>query len=71
MKSKINKSIPMDTWMIEKIHEIMLEHMESEGKTISFGEATRILLKVGLKSHEQITSYNKLNKSLYMIYGAK
>ena len=71
MKSKINKSIPMDSWMIDKIHEIMLEHMKSEGKSISFGEATRILLQVGLESHRQYTMLNTLTKSLYAIYGVK
>lgn len=45
---KTNKSIPMDEKMIEAIHQLMLEHMKSEGKPISFGETTRIILEAGI-----------------------
>jgi hypothetical protein len=47
--NKINKSIPMDPNHIKRIHNLMADHLRTEGKPISFGEATRQLIDIGLK----------------------
>lgn len=46
---KTNKPIMMDGWMIKEIHKVMANHLEVEGKPISFGEATRQLIGLGLE----------------------
>jgi hypothetical protein len=64
-ETKINKTVPMDQSMIDTIHSIMLEHMKETGKPISFGEATRIMITIGISTTNKLMSFGHNKKNLY------